>query len=55
LTNSVRFIRVNITNWKEVGGDDLKMLFISRDSSWGSFESWDHFVLEKAKGHAESA
>ncbi len=39
----------NITNWKEVGGDDLKIVTISRDSSSGTFESWDHFVMKKAK------
>lgn len=36
-----------ITNWKEVGGDDLKIIVISRDSSSGTFESWDHFVMKK--------
>jgi len=39
----------NITNWKEVGGDDLRIVAISRDSSSGTFESWDHFVMKKAK------
>jgi phosphate transport system substrate-binding protein len=38
-----------ITNWKEVGGDDLKIVVISRDSSSGTFESWDHFVMKKTK------
>jgi phosphate transport system substrate-binding protein len=38
-----------ITKWKEVGGDDLKIVVISRDSSSGTFESWDHFVMKKAK------
>lgn len=38
-----------ITNWKEVGGDDLKIVVISRDSSSGTFESWDHFVMQKTK------
>jgi phosphate transport system substrate-binding protein len=38
-----------ITNWKEVGGEDLKIIVISRDSSSGTFESWDHFVMKKAK------
>ncbi|HPD57274.1 MAG TPA: PstS family phosphate ABC transporter substrate-binding protein [Smithellaceae bacterium] len=39
----------NITNWKEVGGEDLKIVAISRDSSSGTFESWDHFVMKKTK------
>jgi phosphate transport system substrate-binding protein len=38
-----------ITNWKEVGGNDLKIIVISRDSSSGTFESWDHFVMKKTK------
>lgn len=38
-----------ITNWKEVGGDDLQIVVISRDSSSGTFESWDHFVMKKTK------
>ncbi|PKN69799.1 MAG: phosphate ABC transporter substrate-binding protein [Deltaproteobacteria bacterium HGW-Deltaproteobacteria-12] len=38
-----------ITNWKEVGGEDLKIVVISRDSSSGTFESWDHFVMKKTK------
>ena len=38
-----------ITNWKEVGGDDLEIVVISRDSSSGTFESWAEFVMKKAK------
>ena len=38
-----------ITNWKEVGGDDLKIVAISRDSSSGTFEAWGEMVLNKAK------
>jgi phosphate transport system substrate-binding protein len=38
-----------ITNWKEVGGDDLQIVTISRDSSSGTFESWGHLVLKGAK------
>jgi phosphate transport system substrate-binding protein len=38
-----------ITNWKEVGGEDLKIVVISRDSSSGTFESWDHFIMKKAR------
>jgi phosphate transport system substrate-binding protein len=38
-----------IANWKEVGGDDLQIVVISRDSSSGTFESWNELVLNKAK------
>ena len=38
-----------ITNWKEVGGEDLKIVVISRDSSSGTFETWDHFVMKKTR------
>jgi phosphate transport system substrate-binding protein len=38
-----------ITNWKEVGGDDLQIVAVSRDSSSGTFESWSELVLNKAK------
>jgi phosphate transport system substrate-binding protein len=38
-----------IKNWKEVGGDDLVIVIVSRDSSSGTFESWGHLVLNGAK------
>ena len=38
-----------ITNWKEVGGDDLEIVVVSRDSSSGTFEAWGELVLKKAK------
>jgi phosphate transport system substrate-binding protein len=38
-----------ITNWKEVGGDNLQIVVISRDSSSGTFEAWAEMVLHKAK------
>ena len=38
-----------ITNWKEVGGQDLAIVVISRDSSSGTFETWGHLVLHGAK------
>lgn len=38
-----------ISNWKDVGGEDLKIVVISRDSSSGTFEAWGEMVLHKAK------
>jgi phosphate transport system substrate-binding protein len=38
-----------ITNWKEVGGDNLTIIVVSRDSSSGTFESWGHLVLDNAR------
>jgi phosphate transport system substrate-binding protein len=38
-----------ITNWKEVGGEDIQIVVISRDSSSGTFEAWAEMVLNKAK------
>jgi len=39
----------NITNWKDVGGDDEPIVIISRDSSSGTFETWGDLVLSGAK------
>ncbi|HOG18530.1 MAG TPA: phosphate ABC transporter substrate-binding protein [Syntrophales bacterium] len=39
----------SIRNWKEVGGDDLAIVVVSRDSSSGTFEAWGHLVLNNAK------
>ncbi|MCK9197838.1 MAG: PstS family phosphate ABC transporter substrate-binding protein [Syntrophales bacterium] len=38
-----------ITNWKEVGGENLAIVVTSRDSSSGTYESWGHLVLNGAK------
>jgi len=38
-----------ITNWKEVGGLDKKIVVISRDTSSGTYETWEQKVLHKAK------
>lgn len=34
-----------ITNWKEINGDNLDIIVISRDVSSGSFEVFNHVVL----------
>lgn len=38
-----------ITNWKEVGGKDLAIVVVSRDTSSGTYESWEKKVLNGAK------
>jgi phosphate transport system substrate-binding protein len=38
-----------IANWKEVGGEDLEIVVISRDSSSGTFEAWGELVMQGAK------
>ena len=38
-----------IRNWKEVGGDNLAIVVVSRDSSSGTFETWGHLVLNNAR------
>lgn len=36
-----------ITNWKEVGGDDLKIIVYSRESSSGTYEFFKEHVMDK--------
>ena len=43
-----------ITNWKEVGGDDLKMVVYSRETSSGTYEFFKEHVL-KGKNFTPSA
>lgn len=43
-----------ITNWKELGGKDLKIVVVSRDSSSGTFETFGTIVLKGEKVIPES-
>ena len=43
-----------ITNWKELGGKDLKIVVVSRDSSSGTFETFEKIVLKGKKVIPES-
>lgn len=38
-----------ITNWKEVGGADMKIVVISRDTNSGTYETFEKLVMKKAK------
>jgi phosphate transport system substrate-binding protein len=38
-----------IRNWSEVGGKDMKIVVVSRDTSSGTYEVWEDKVLHKAK------
>jgi len=38
-----------ITNWKEVGGADKKIAVISRDTSSGTYETWDEKIMSKER------
>lgn len=39
----------NVKNWKEVGGPDLEIVVVSRDTSSGTYEVWEEKVMEKEK------
>ncbi len=38
-----------ITNWKDLGGNDEKIVVISRDTSSGTFETWMELIMDKEK------
>ena len=38
-----------ITNWKDLGGKDAKIVVISRDTSSGTFECWQELVMGKVR------
>ncbi|MDL2316523.1 phosphate ABC transporter substrate-binding protein [Desulfovibrio sp. OttesenSCG-928-A18] len=38
-----------ITNWKEVGGHDGKIVVVSRDTSSGTYETWEEIIMKKEK------
>ncbi|HOO91642.1 MAG TPA: phosphate ABC transporter substrate-binding protein [Syntrophales bacterium] len=38
-----------IDNWKEVGGNDMKIVVVSRDTSSGTYEVWEEKILHKAR------
>ncbi len=36
-----------ITNWNQIGGDDMNIVVVSRDSSSGTYEYWHESVMKK--------
>jgi len=40
-----------ISNWKEVGGPDMKIVSISRDTNSGTYETFEGKVMQKKKIH----
>ena len=46
LSQMEKIYKGEITNWKDVGGKDEKIVIVSRDSSSGTFEVWGEIVLK---------
>lgn len=38
-----------ISNWKDLGGADEAIVLVSRDTSSGTFETWDALVMKKER------
>jgi len=38
-----------VKNWKEVGGPDLEIVVISRDTSSGTYEVWEEKIMKKER------
>jgi phosphate transport system substrate-binding protein len=38
-----------VANWKELGGPDVKIVAISRETNSGTYETFEHFVMGKTK------
>lgn len=41
--------KAEILNWKELGGEDRKIVIISRDTSSGTYEVWHKKVMKKER------
>jgi len=40
-----------VTNWKELGGPDSRIVMISRDTNSGTYETFENLVMKKEKIH----
>ncbi len=38
-----------ITNWNQLGGKDMKIVVITRDSSSGTFDAWKEMVMDEER------
>ncbi len=38
-----------VTNWKELGGEDMPIAVMSRDTSSGTYETWADLVMKKKR------
>jgi phosphate transport system substrate-binding protein len=38
-----------VKNWKEIGGPDLKIVVVSRETSSGTYEVWEEKVMKKER------
>jgi phosphate transport system substrate-binding protein len=47
--------RGEVTNWKDVGGDDKPIVLVSRDPSSGTYEYFKEAIVGKDKNYAKSA
>ncbi|MBN1103814.1 MAG: substrate-binding domain-containing protein, partial [Deltaproteobacteria bacterium] len=39
----------SIRNWKDVGGEDRPIVVISRDTSSGTYETWEGLIMNKER------
>jgi phosphate transport system substrate-binding protein len=49
LTQLKAIYQGHINNWKELGGPDRKIVVVSRDTSSGTYEVWEHKVMNKER------
>ena len=49
MSNIAAIYTGKITNWKQLGGDDAKIVVVSRDTNSGTYETFNELVLKKAK------
>jgi phosphate transport system substrate-binding protein len=44
-----RIYKGEVSNWKQVGGPDMKIVVISRDTNSGTYETFHNLVMKKQK------